>query len=106
MWVRRKANVNNAKAFNATRADAQRKAHWPGAAASGVSSETQLNRLLPVQWSVKLGQLFIRKLSQPSVVQSETDYLHHNMTTRKRKYCRSHPQRFRYKAYPPNDRNE
>src|ERR1035437_2771013 len=33
---------------------AQRKAHWPGAAASDVAMGTKLNRLLPVQWSEKL----------------------------------------------------
>jgi hypothetical protein len=33
---------------------AQRKAHWPGAAASGVPIKTRLNRLPPVQCSGKL----------------------------------------------------
>jgi hypothetical protein len=40
----------------------QRKAHWPGAAASAAAIETSLSRLLPVQCSEKLGrrQLAIR----------------------------------------------
>jgi len=32
----------------------ERKAHWPGAAASDLAIETKLNRLLPVQCSGKL----------------------------------------------------
>src|ERR1035438_256854 len=35
---------------------AEREAHWPGAAASDVAIETKQNRLLPVQWSGKLGR--------------------------------------------------
>ena len=34
---------------------AERKAHWPGAAATGVAIEAKLNRLLPVQCSDSLG---------------------------------------------------
>src|SRR5437879_5246168 len=33
----------------ATRRQVQRKAHWPGAAASAVAIKARLNRLLPVQ---------------------------------------------------------
>jgi len=35
---------------------AERKAHWRGAAASGVAIEAKLNRLLPVQCSAKFGK--------------------------------------------------
>ena len=38
----------------------QRKAHWPGAAASALHIETKLNRLLPVQCSEKLAGRFIK----------------------------------------------
>jgi hypothetical protein len=51
---------NRAKSSSTLKAVAPtRKAHWPGAPASEVPTESKLNRLLPVQRSGKVGRIIL-----------------------------------------------